>query len=73
MFLFSTFLYANENYISLNYISQSDNFEIIDYVQLCVDSRTEESMKITISKSIIPLPHVINNRITAKKNNDRYG
>ena len=72
LFLFSTVLYAKENYISLNYISQSDNFEIIDYVQLCVDSRTEESMKITISKSIIPLPHVINSRITAEKNNDRY-
>lgn len=53
LFLFSTFLYANENYISLNYISQSDNFDF-----QFVLAESENMIDFKVSK-ILDLENVI--------------
>jgi len=70
--IFFSVAYAQENYVSINYITQSDDFKLIDFVQVSMNSKSEDSVEIHIQKTLVPLSHIVEKTVTAYKKNNIY-
>lgn len=64
--------FAEDYYVSMNYSLQSDDLQMLDFIQVTVNSKTDEKIKIHILKSLLPLPHIIEKTIIANKKNGKY-
>ena len=63
-------VYAKDNYISVSYIEQSEELRFIDFVQISIVSNND--IEIQIQKSLLPLPHVIEKKVVAYKQDNKY-
>ncbi len=67
-----SFVYTNDNYVSVSYIEQSDLLRFVDFVQLTINSESKNTMEIQIQKSLLPLSPIIDKTLIAYKKNDKY-
>ena len=65
-------VYAKDNYISVSYIEQSEELRFIDFVQISVASNTDMELQIQIKKSLLPFSHVIEKKVIAYKQDNKY-
>ncbi|QTQ13000.1 hypothetical protein HRQ91_00200 [Treponema parvum] len=64
--------FAKDYYVSVNYSLQSDDLQILDFVQVTINSKTDKRVTINIVKTLLPFTHMIEKTIVANKKNDKY-
>lgn len=70
--MYFSIAYAKEHYVSINYIAQPNNYKFIDFVQVSMNSKIDDSVEINIQKTLFPLSHIVGKTVTAYKKHDKY-